>query len=123
MSGRESRAVDVFLNTLAAASTRANIEGLKSVGGGNQAVVIHENRVDAKTLLLTPNTQTATLWFALDLNDGPMVMEVPPGVLGGADDAWMRYLVDMGFVGPDKSSTVRLSRGSTRRGGRVRSNC
>lgn len=25
-------------------------------------VAIHENRVDAKTLLLTPNTQTATLW-------------------------------------------------------------
>jgi hypothetical protein len=96
------RAVDVFLNTMAAASTRANIEGLKSVGGGNQAVVLHENRVDAKTLLLTPNTQTATLWFTLDLNDGPMVMEVPPGVLGGVDDAWMRYLVDMGFVGPDK---------------------
>jgi hypothetical protein len=96
------RGVDVFLNTMAAASTLANIDGLKSVGGNNQTFVVHENRVDAKTLLLTPNTQTATLWFFLDLNDGPMVMEVPPGVLGGADDAWMRYVVDMGFVGPDK---------------------
>jgi hypothetical protein len=51
------RGVDVFLNTTAATSTLANIEGLKSVGCNNQAVVIHENRVDAKTLLLTPNTQ------------------------------------------------------------------
>jgi hypothetical protein len=81
------RGVDVFLNTMAAASTLANIEGLKSVGGNNQTVVLHENRVDAKTLLLTPNTQTATLWFTLDLTDGPMVMEVPPGVLGGTDGA------------------------------------
>ena len=96
------RGVDVFLNTMAAASTLANIDRLKSVGGNNQTFVVHENRVGAKTLLLTPNTQTATLWFFLDVNDGPMVMEVPPGVLGGADDARMRYVIDMGFVGPDK---------------------
>ena len=46
------RGVDVFLNSLSAASTLANIEGLKSVGCNNQCAVIHENRVDAKTLLL-----------------------------------------------------------------------
>src|SRR5512135_775452 len=52
------RGVDVFLNTMSAASTLANIEGLKSVGCDMFSVVIHENRVDARTLLLTPNTQT-----------------------------------------------------------------
>ncbi len=96
------RGVDVFLNTMAAASTLANIEGLKSVGCDNFAAVIHENRVDAKTLLLTPNTQTATLWAFMDLKDGPLVVEIPPGVLGLADDAWMRYIIDLGLAGPDK---------------------
>jgi len=96
------RGVDVFLNTMAATSTLANIQGLKSVGCNNQCAVIHENRVDAKTLLLTPNTQTATLWAFMDLKDGPLVLEVPPGVLGLADDAWMRYVTDVGMVGPDK---------------------
>src|ERR1700677_1058809 len=72
------RGMDVFLNTTAATSTLANIEGLKSVGCNNQTVVIHENRVDAKTLLLTPNTQTATLWGFTDLKDGPLVVEIPP---------------------------------------------
>lgn len=96
------RGVDVFLNTMAAASTLANIDGLKSVGCDSFAAVIHEDRVDAKTLLLTPNTQTATLWAFMDLKDGPLVVEVPPGVLGLFDDAWMRYVVDLGFVGPDK---------------------
>ena len=96
------RGVDVFLNTMAPASLRANIEGLKSVGCDNYTAVIHENRVDAKTLLLTPNTQTATLWAFIDLKDGPLVVEVPPGMLGLADDAWMRYIIDFGFVGPDK---------------------
>lgn len=96
------RGVDVFLNTMSAASTLANIEGLKSVGCDMFAAVIHENRVDARTLLLTPNTQTATLWAFLNLTDGPVVVEVPPGVLGLADDLWMRYIVDLGLAGPDK---------------------
>jgi hypothetical protein len=78
----------------------ANIEGLKSVGCDNQCAVIHENRVDANTLLLTPNTQTATLWAFKDLKDGPLVLEAPPGVLGLADDAWMRYVTNIGLVGP-----------------------
>ncbi len=96
------RGVDVFLNTLAPASLLANIEGLKSVGCDNYAAVIHEDRVDAKTLLLTPNTQTATLWAFMDLKDGPLVLEIPSGMLGLADDAWMRYIIDLGLVGPDK---------------------
>jgi hypothetical protein len=96
------RGIEVFLNTLSAASTLANIVGLKSVGCDNYCAVLHENRVDAKTLLLTPNTQTATLWFFVDLKDGPLVVETPPGVLGLFDDAWMRYVTDIGFVGPDK---------------------
>jgi len=96
------RAVEVFLNTMQAASTRGQIDGLRSVGADNQTVVLHENRVDAKTLLLTPNTQTATLWGFFNLKDGPIVLEIPPGVLGLADDAWMRYIIDMGMAGPDK---------------------
>src|ERR1700674_4062055 len=37
------RGVDASLNTMAAASTLANIEGLKDVGYNHQTVVIHEN--------------------------------------------------------------------------------
>jgi hypothetical protein len=98
------RGIDVFLNTMAAASLHANIVGLKSVGANNQTVVIHEQRVDARTLLLTPNTQTATLWAWMNLKDGPTVVEIPPGVLGLADDAWMRYIIDLGLAGPDKGN-------------------
>jgi hypothetical protein len=46
--------------------------------------VIHKQRVDAKTLLLTPKTQTATLWSFINLKGGPVVAEVPPGVRGRA---------------------------------------
>jgi len=96
------RAVEVYLNTMAAASSAAQFTGLRSVGADNQTAVLFENRVDAKTLLLTPNTQTATLWGVFSLKDGPIVLEIPPGVLGLADDAWMTFIIDMGMVGPDK---------------------
>lgn len=36
------------------------------------------------------------------LKDGPLVVEVPPMVLGMIDDFWFRYVTDIGLVGPDK---------------------
>ncbi|MGB5570436.1 MAG: DUF1254 domain-containing protein, partial [Sedimenticolaceae bacterium] len=40
---------------------------------------------------------------SLDLKvDGPTVVEIPPGMYGTADDALFKFLVDFGFVGPDK---------------------
>lgn len=56
----------------------------------------------AYDLATTPNTQTVTLWAFMDLKNGPLVVEIPPGVLGLADDAWMRYIIDLGLAGPDK---------------------
>jgi hypothetical protein len=38
----------------------------------------------------------------LDLSKGPMVLEVPPGLLGGIDDAWFRWVTDTGVPGPDR---------------------
>jgi len=35
---------------------------------------------------------------------GPLVLEVPPKVLGLIDDMWYRFVIDLGFVGPDKGA-------------------
>jgi hypothetical protein len=102
------RGVDAFLNTMSAASLHANIVGLKSVGANNQTVVIHEQRVDAKTLLLTPNTQTATLWAWLNVKDGPTVLEIPPSLLGLVDDAWMRTSPTWGSPVPIKAKAANI---------------
>jgi hypothetical protein len=96
------RGVDVFLNAQSAPSLLMNLEGMRSIGIGGQTVGVFENLVDSKTLALTPNTQTVSLSGNIDLSNGPIVVEIPSNVLGLADDAWMRYIVDMGMVGPDK---------------------
>ena len=52
---------------------------------------------------MTANTSTLYAWSFLDLEeDGPTVVEIPPGVLGVLNDAWFRYVGDMGAAGPDK---------------------
>ena len=38
----------------------------------------------------------------IDLHDGPLVVEVPPKVLGVIDDFWLNWVVDVGLTGPDR---------------------
>jgi hypothetical protein len=40
----------------------------------------------------------------LDLRGGPVVLEAPPKVLGAINDMWYRWVVDIGFTGPDKGA-------------------
>jgi hypothetical protein len=59
--------------------------------------------MDARTLLLTANTETVYAMGFLDLKaDGPTVIEAPPKMLGLAMDTLQRYLVDIGLLGPDQ---------------------
>ena len=78
--------------------------GIRDFGAkrSNQ-VVIWESLMDAKTLVLTANTETVYGMGFLDLKgDGPTVVEAPPKMLGAAMDTLQRFLVDIGPLGPDK---------------------
>ena len=61
-----------------------------------------EDLMDARSLFLTPNSTVVYVTMSVDLKDGPVVMEVPPGVLGPLNDAYFRYVADIGMVGADK---------------------
>ena len=58
---------------------------------------------------LTPNVITPYISGDLDLaGAGPMVVDVPPGLLAGsAMDFWQRPLTDFGVLGPDKGKGGR----------------
>ncbi len=98
------RAVETFLNFIPATS----IEGLRlgQISQGatecNQ-VLLFENLLDSTPLFLTGNTDTVYCLGFLDLEkDGPTVVEVPPGCgPGTCDDAFFRFVIDMGIPGPD----------------------
>jgi hypothetical protein len=97
------RGVEAFLSGIPAASVYAVCEGLSGVGvKRNSGIGIMEGLMDARSVFLTGNSTTIYVLQCLDLKDGPMVVEVPPGVLGPADDAYFRWVTDVGLTGPDK---------------------
>lgn len=96
------RGVQAFLRGMSATSVRAMCNGLASVGvKPNRAFGITADLMDARTLFLTPNTTTVYGFACMDLSQGPVVMEVPSGVLGPLQDADFRWVTDIGLTGPD----------------------
>ena len=98
------RGVEAFLNAMPGASIYALFKGPQSIGAiKNHQVAIMENLMDSNPLYLTGNTNTLyVLPFITTKEDGPMVVEVPPGMLGAFNDMWFRYVGDVGLAGPDK---------------------
>jgi len=97
------RAVEAFLVGMPAASTLANRTGFREAGlARNGEIGIYEDLLDARTLVLTANTESVYFGSWLDLSEGPVVVESPPNTLGMVNDLFMRYVTDMGNAGPDR---------------------
>jgi hypothetical protein len=97
-----SRGIEAFLKGIRGTSVYAFCQGLEQAGiKRNQGMGITEDLMDARSLFLTANTTTVYVFSCLDLKDGPMVLQVPSGVLGPVDDADFRWVTDVGFTGPD----------------------
>jgi len=98
------RGVEVYLDHQGAASLYAMRMGNAGIGANTSSkVTITEQLLKPESLYLTGNTSTLYALTYLDLKaDGPLVVELPPGMLGFLDDAWFRYIENLGLPGPDK---------------------
>ena len=98
------RGVEVFLDNVGAVSMYSVRKGLADAGAeGANKIAIFEQLMDSQTLVVTANTSTLYAYTYTDLaKDGPTVIEIPPGMLGFLDDAWQRFVGNMGVTGPDK---------------------
>ena len=100
-----SRAKEAFLNGIPAASIEALRRGAASLGQTKSNQVLYfDELMDSKALFLTGNTSTVYAIPILDLKkDGPTVVEIPAGAgPGTVNDAFFRFVVDMGAPGPDR---------------------
>lgn len=98
------RGVEVFLNFVPAASVEALRLGQIERGADtSNSALIFDQLADSNPLFLTANTDTVYCMAFLDLEkDGPTVIEIPPGTgPGTVDDAFFRFVIDMGAPGPD----------------------
>ena len=98
------RGVQAYLTALPAVSIEGARGGVTGFGSVNQTVLISEQLLDSKSLFLTANTTTPYTVLYLDTKNRPLILEVPPEVLGPLDDAWFRWVTDVGFTGPDKGA-------------------
>lgn len=58
--------------------------------------------------VFTPNSDTPYAGMSLDLTDGPIVVDLPPGpLMGTVNDLNQLWLLDIGLPGPAKASGGR----------------
>ena len=100
------RATQAYLDFYPALSLYASIKGqIRDFGFKNSSdiEVAPGPGLTPSELYLTGNNSTVYAGGSLDLKlDGATVVEIPAGMYGTADDAAYKFLVDFGFVGPDK---------------------
>ncbi len=95
-------AVQAYLLGLPPVNQLSNRQAILALGPVNKTVPIWEQMVDSRTVELTANDNTPYTWFWLNLRNGPLVLEVPPKVLGLINDMWYRWAGDVGITGPDR---------------------
>ena len=108
------RGVQSYLWALPAINMWAMKQGSEAkFGAGYNVLPTWKRRMDAKTLVTTPNSDVIYAMGYVDLRqDGPLVIEVPPRQQGILDDFWQRpldgptidghtFVGDVGFAGPD----------------------
>ena len=99
-----ARALGVYLDNVGAVSIYSVLLGMAQQGAdAPNKIAIWEQLMDSRTPVITSNTSTMYAYAPTDLaNDGPTVIEIPPGMLGFLDDAWQRFVGKMGVTGPDR---------------------
>ena len=101
------RAVQAYLLAQPPVDLAALRAALLEWGPANSTMAIWEDLAHPRTVGLTFNTSTSYSMMWVDLHDGPLVVEAPPGVLGAVNDFWHRWVVDIGLTGPDKGEGGR----------------
>jgi hypothetical protein len=106
------RATQTYLWALPLLNTLGMKDGSeKQFGAGYNVLPIWKKRLDAKTLITTPNSDVIYAMSYVDLGkDGPIVFEAPPQMQGILLDFWQRpipvdggrYFGDVGLFGPDQ---------------------
>ncbi|MFO1090644.1 MAG: DUF1254 domain-containing protein [Hyphomicrobiales bacterium] len=99
-----SRALQAYLLAIPIVNQAGMRDSLLKFGPANSTDVIWQDLVDPRTVELTANDNTIYSFIWIDTKDGPIVVEIPPKVLGTINDFWYKWVVDVGLTGPDKGA-------------------
>ncbi len=99
------RATQLYLDMYPALSAHGMMKGwVRDLDMRDSSdILVTANRLDSTPLILTGNTESLYCFLVLDMKaNGPLVVQVPPGVMGPIDDHNFLFLADVGPTGQDK---------------------
>ena len=87
-------------------------EGHRALGVGQNDIAYYSKMQDWKFQTATPNNTTPMINFFWNIEDGPVVIEIPPSadglvIFGTLMDAWQRPIDDVGARGRDKGNGAK----------------
>ena len=91
-----------FMDNMRGVSIHALKKGMQDLGMKPNEVLVFSELMDSNSLFLTANADTIYVMGYMDLSKGPVVLETPPKFLGAVQDAWFRWVTDLGLPGPDR---------------------
>jgi len=94
-------AVQIYLWSFPIANVMSLRDGHRAVGIKNTAIPIFQDYLTPKTVVPTGNQSTIYAYNVITLAE-PIVLVVPPDVVGFVGDAWQRPQGDLGRPGPDR---------------------
>ena len=97
------RAVQAYLWAYPAVSFESiRLTAKRDLGMDFNDLGIADDFVHPESVWLTANDTTIYAFVNIDVAQGPVVIEIPPGaIVGLMDDFWQRSLSDVGLPGPD----------------------
>ena len=76
------------------ASYGAMADAHRALGADSHTVIVADKLAEPRQLAMTANRDTGYMSGVLDLREGPMVTELPPGLLGTMNNIWRPPLVE-----------------------------
>ncbi|MBW1784093.1 MAG: DUF1254 domain-containing protein, partial [Deltaproteobacteria bacterium] len=99
------RAIHAYMTMLPALNVIGMRDGSEAVfGKGYNVLPIWKDRMDARAWVPTPNGDVIYSMSYMDLKQtGPLVVAVPPKIIGMFTDFFQRTISDVGAIGPDRA--------------------
>jgi len=103
------RAIDAVVWAMPLLNFKQFRDGHKALGVKQNDIAYHTKIQDWKFQTATPNNTTPYVNFFWNIENGPIVVEIPPsadgvGIFGTLMDAWQRPIDDVGAKGRDKGN-------------------
>jgi hypothetical protein len=103
------RAIDAVVWAMPMLNFKQFRDGHKDLGVNQNDIAYHSKIQDWKFQTATPNNTTPYVNFFWNIEDGPVVVEIPPsadgvGIFGTLMDAWQRPIDDVGAKGRDQGN-------------------